>query len=135
VEIFLAVVALALLAVWFVLRKRRDTGPQKPDRRTSAAKTSGSTQYHAVSIRFEADACPAAKELQGRRFLSNEAPSLPLPECRAVTCRCHFMHHEDRRSGKDRRSPFGAGGLAGATGRYEKERRQQDDRRADDDFD
>jgi hypothetical protein len=39
-----------------------------------------------------------ARELAGRRFLSHEAPRLPLPECSAGTaCPCGYKHYADRR--------------------------------------
>jgi hypothetical protein len=37
------------------------------------------------------------------RFLADEAPSLPLPDCdRRATCPCTFKHYEDRRAGPRR---------------------------------
>ena len=62
------------------------------------------------------------------------APRLPLPDCDAAECRCLFVHHDDRRSGKDRRSPFAPAGLAGGTGSFQKERRERSDRRKDADL-
>jgi hypothetical protein len=32
------------------------------------------------------------------RFLSSEAPALPLAGCDARACTCRYRHHEDRRS-------------------------------------
>jgi hypothetical protein len=44
-------------------------------------------------------ACPQVKDLSGQRFLSNEAPALPLPDCvMKPQCKCRFRHHSDRRS-------------------------------------
>jgi len=55
--------------------------------------------YHAVSIvPTPAGACEAVKALAGRRFLSKEAPTMPLPGCAATACRCAYKHHDDRRS-------------------------------------
>ncbi len=62
--------------------------------------------YHAVSIHYHMNACDAAKQLTDKRFLSDEAPKLPLPECTASTCHCHYEHYEDRRDGEERRVPF-----------------------------
>ena len=117
---------LALLFVWLYVRRRNAS--QKPPEQADL-KSPGNTAYHAVSLRFEADACSAAKELGGRRFLSNAAPRLPLPACNALECRCRFAHHKDRRVGKERRSPFGAGRFSGTTGSFEQERRERRDRR------
>jgi hypothetical protein len=47
-----------------------------------------------------ADACPAAKSLAGKRFLSSASPRLPLTGCTAATCTCHYRHHSDRRIGR-----------------------------------
>ena len=118
-----------LLVVWLYLRRRR----QRSSAQASAVpKDAGTTQYHAVSIKFEAIACEAAKAMSGRRFLASAAPRLPLPECDVLECRCRFTHHKDRRSGKDRRSPFGAGSFGGGTGAHEKERRENVGRREED---
>jgi len=131
-ELTLLGAALLLLVLWLFVRSRGQTTkapePEKP-------RETGDTAYHAVSIKFDANACAAAKEMSGRRFLSNAAPRLPLPECNALECRCRFNHHPDRRATKDRRSPFAAAGFAGGTGSYEKERRESRDRRHEADLD
>jgi hypothetical protein len=67
------------------------------------------TEFHAVSIRTRADACAAAKALQGQRFLSREAQLLPLPDCDNPNCSCTFEHHDDRRLGPRRDSDVGMG--------------------------
>lgn len=121
--------AVVLLGVWLFVRHRGQSQKTEEDKKTKAAEN---TAYHAVSIKFDQNACDAAKEMSGRRFLSNAAPRLPLPECNALECRCGFVHHKDRRAGKDRRSPFAASGYSGGTGSFEKERRERQDRRKDD---
>ncbi len=126
-------IALVLLIVWLYLR-RRGRGIEQAPQETAPGRTE-STAYHAVSIKFESNACEAAKAMGGRRFLSNAAPRLPLPDCDVLECNCRFVHHKDRRSGKDRRSPFAAAGFSGGTGSYEKERRESADRRKDADLD
>lgn len=60
--------------------------------------------YHAVSIRPGRYACGAVLQLQGVRFLSADAPKLPLPGCNASTCNCRYQHHEDRREADRRQS-------------------------------
>jgi hypothetical protein len=69
--------------------------------------------FRAVSIAPRADACAAAKQMNGKRHLVREAPRLPLPECASPEqCRCRYEKHDDRRH-EDRRHPFGNGlGLA-----------------------
>ena len=131
-KLFLLVVVLALLVVWLVLHRRNDQR-EPVSKRQALPSTGPDTSYHAVSIQFEKWACRAAKEYEGRRLLAAEAPKLPLPDCDAAECRCHFVHYEDRRSGRDRRSPFGSGGVAAASGRFEQERREGSARREDPD--
>ena len=105
-----------LVAIWWMVRKRRE---ELPDKNTPQLHSrTSSTQFHAVSIKYEGRACDAAKNMSGRRFLANAAPKLPLPECDVLDCTCRFAHHEDRRSQKDRRSPFGPSGSAGTTGSF-----------------
>ena len=125
-----ALLLLLLLVLWLVLRRRqaKPADAPKPAARLSRA----TTAYHAVSIKFDSRACAAAKDLEGRRFLSAAAPRLPLPDCDATECNCRFAHHDDRRSGKDRRSPFGPSRFGAATGNYQIEKRQGTDRRRKD---
>jgi len=129
----LIVMALVLLVGWLFIRRRQSkkTVAVKPRRRAPDSKKS----YHAVSIKFDSGACMAAKTMEGQRFLSGEAPRLPLPECDATECLCHFAHHKDRRVNIDRRNVFNASGHSGATGNYEQERRGTGDRRQDNDDD
>jgi hypothetical protein len=55
-------------------------------------------RFHAVSIVLGANACDAAKAFAGTRFLSREAPRLPLKECDNPDCSCRYQHHDDRRA-------------------------------------
>ena len=123
----LALLALALLAIWLLIRIRRGYGQSEVDP-TPVAKA-GESQFHAVSIKITGTACDAAKAMTGRRFLSAAAPKLPLPDCDVLECNCRFVHHKDRRSGKDRRSPFSPAGFGGGTGSFERDKRQVKDRR------
>lgn len=124
----LALILVVMLLIWLFLRRRDAQSSQEPDRTAGRISQKG-TEYHAVSIRFESNACKAAREMEGQRFLSSAAPRLPLPDCDALECRCRFVHHQDRRTGRDRRSPFGPGGIGAGTGRYEQEKRKGEDRR------
>jgi len=56
--------------------------------------------WHAVSIQGGGGGrCEAAKALAGQRFLSGDAPPLPLPDCdRPDDCRCRYRKHGDRRT-------------------------------------
>lgn len=54
--------------------------------------------YHAVSIHHGSRCCQSVAALDGKRFLSTEAPALPLTDCSAPgACRCRYHHHTDRR--------------------------------------
>jgi len=128
----LLLLVLGLLVAWFFYRKGLDKPQDRQDRRVSGESGGGGT-YHAVSIKPGAYACSAANEMAGERFLATEAPEIPLPGCASSNCECHFVHYKDRRAGKDRRSPFTSGGLATATGKYAKERREGAERRDDSD--
>ena len=128
----LLLLVVGLLIAWFFYRQGLDKPEERKDRRLSPPLKNDS-RYHAVSIKPGAYACSAANDLAGDRFLASEAPSLPLPGCDAADCDCHFTHHKDRRTGKDRRSPFTSGGIAAATGTFAGERRKGEERR--DDFD
>ncbi len=128
----------ALLIFWFFLKKRE--GNPRPTRKVSAARSDRrvsqeSSEYHAVSIRPGRRECDAVKALDGQRILANEAPRLPLPGCDIVDCECSYVHYKDRRAGRDRRTPFGSGGISPITGSYEQERRSGDERRHEDDDD
>jgi hypothetical protein len=134
--IIISLIAVAALLVIYVVGKRRTpAGNSRPDeRRTPGAKPSAN--FHAVSIKFTNKACDAAKEMAGRRFLSGTAPRIPLPNCDALECSCKFVHHQDRRSGDDRRDAYGKGFGGDSTGSFEAEQRKVGDRRDDspDDF-
>ena len=58
--------------------------------------------WHAVSIVRGRPSCAAVCQLNGRRWLSTQAPQLPVQGCSAARCTCHYRHHEDRRV-QDRR--------------------------------
>jgi hypothetical protein len=133
----LGIVLLIVLAVVWLVVRRRDGGTSKarpaPAKRTlgatSATPDSDTSEFHAVSIKALASSCQAAKLIQGKRYLSNAAPKLPLDGCDAATCKCRFVHHEDRRTGDDRRNPYG-GNIGIDPGVHDQERRKPRDRRA-----
>jgi hypothetical protein len=78
----------------------------KPSRLAKAAPKS-SQAFHAVSIEPGRNCCHSARELQGKRFLSREAPTLPLKNCTNGGCTCRYEHHEDRRVGPRRARDMG----------------------------
>jgi len=100
-----------------------------PSQRTLQLQASTSAYpFHAVSIIPGAQACQAVYAFTGQRFLSRDAPRLPLAECNSSSCTCKFKHHKDRRAGPRRRSDFGFG-ISLWNG---SERRKGRGRRADD---
>lgn len=86
------VLLLLVLFVFFGLA-RRGKGAQlvsaSHDRRRA---------FHAVAIRTAANPCSAAKMAYGKRYLSTEAPNIPLPGCDCGTCACIYVHFDDRRA-------------------------------------
>jgi hypothetical protein len=83
--------------------------------------------FASVEIRPGGGACEAARALKGKRFLSTQAPALPLSGCTATRCGCNFVKLSDRRT-DDRR--FGHHGLKAALF-LNAERRKPTDRRGD----
>jgi hypothetical protein len=121
IALFLTTVAAVIaIALWWRHAKKR----QRP--RTLGARDTKHTsdKYHCVELRYRSDACDAVKLIGAKRFLSGEAPEVPVPGCNAAKCACRYVHHEDRRQG-DRRSPVAYQPPASAGG----ERRIKRDRR------
>lgn len=125
----LLVLALLLSVWWLVMRVRRNSVAELAEQAQFEKKVENTSAFHAVSLKYSSNACDAAKAMTGRRFLSGAAPRLPLPGCDALECRCGFAHHEDRRTGNDRRSPFNPATYGGGTGTFKIERRDRRDRR------
>ena len=62
---------------------------------TRAAMTS---RYRGVEVVPDGSGCcSAAAEINGKRFLSNEVPQLPLPDCDRAICNCRYELFADRR--------------------------------------
>ena len=88
------------------------------------------SDYRAVSIVARLGACQAAQELREERFLSHDAPMLPLNDCGdPANCRCRYQHWEDRRQDSRRMADDGIATMA----YYGEEKREgRRGRRADD---
>jgi hypothetical protein len=84
-------------------------------------------RWHAVTIVAPAKACEAALACKGKRFLSSEAPRLPLKQCDAARCNCKYRHFPDRRGEPRRAEETGA-----ANKPVQSNRRQKRGRRATD---
>ncbi|MDP9083595.1 MAG: hypothetical protein M3N50_07500 [Pseudomonadota bacterium] len=60
--------------------------------------------WHAVSIVSTDQSCEAGRSLRAARFLSRDAPVLPLDGCtQRISCACAYKHHADRRGLSRRR--------------------------------
>jgi hypothetical protein len=71
--------------------------------------TSAKSSWKAFAILADDAACAAARELRGKRFLSRNAPRLPLPECsKQDQCQCKYRHLGDRRGPQRRAVDEGA---------------------------
>jgi hypothetical protein len=98
--------------------------------RTSARPAHIPKKWHAISLDIKPLSCTAAHDLRKRRFLSKDAPALPLEACtKRASCPCKYRHHEDRR-GKPRRG--GETGISSNAKKHTSERRISRGRRIDD---
>lgn len=71
-----------------------------------ARSPSDKNAFHAVAVVPGARACQAALEATGVRFLSRQAPKLPLSGCDRTQCTCSYRHYPDRRTGPRRSADF-----------------------------
>jgi hypothetical protein len=89
-----------------------------------------STPWHAVSVVAGPSCCESARALSPTRYLSREAPRLPLPDCKSpASCSCSYKHYVDRRGQprrKDDLSGLRRGLLSGAERRTVRGRREDD---------
>jgi hypothetical protein len=104
----------SLFSFW---RSRRESAP-RPDQRQERRRDLASrplqlqerrrdSPYHAVSVTAGHPSCVAARQLGTLRFLTGQAPSLPLAGCDVHPCECRYSHYADRRTGLDRRVEIG----------------------------
>ena len=92
--------------------------------------TRAPSHWHAVAIRPKGECCEAVQACRTTRFLSSDAPRLPLAECSTSdTCTCVYKHHADRRAQPRRQDE--KGGLR-RSGKVAQERRLTHDRRKTD---
>jgi hypothetical protein len=98
--------------------------------RESNSTSRQASPWHAVSIATGNSGCEAARARIAARYLSREAPRLPLPQCSdPESCSCWYKHYGDRR-GRPRRKDDIIGLRRSRA--IEPERRQVRGRRADD---
>jgi len=89
-------------------------------------------KFHAVTLRPCLEPCDAVQALAGQRFLSREAPSLPLENCDQARCECTYRHLSDRREQGDRRSGWNTFGAFSNTLAQGERRSHNSDRREED---
>ena len=108
-EFLLTMVLVAsIMLLGYVLRRWATDGTAAGDNKGTDQRKSTNTSaeanglFRAVSCKGD---CSAVRVLEGVRFLEREAPMFPLPGCDAITCRCTYTHHSDRRdTTRNRRS-------------------------------
>ncbi len=109
------------MAIWSTRSSKKDSLKRSQDKTAAKLKAN---PYHCVEIKMSYNACEAVLKLHGKRFLSADAPMLPVAEC-DQSCRCTFKHYEDRRQ-DERRDAFNSSGIHFSG---EKNRRLGGDRR------
>lgn len=105
-------------------RTSADSFPAPPPRQPQWI----SNPWHAVSIIPSARACRLARSLTNVRFLSQQAPTLPLADCTVRPCSCRYRHFQDRRTSARRDSEWVGTrmGWAGQERRVSRGRRSTD---------
>ena len=88
------------------------------------------SRWHAVGIKTKGTCCEAVQAYRAARFLSSDAPRLPLPGCTAPdTCSCMYKHHADRRAQPRRRDE--RDGLRRSNQAHQERRLSRDRRKTD----
>ena len=139
-EIAAIVILLALVVALFLKFRGGSTQTDKTAKKAKTRKAASSSEHEAtasksftaVTLALGPGACEAVLSFGERRFLSGDAPILPLTDCGSTSCTCKYVHYEDRRDiSEDRRQPFSMRtDLHGSAG--EEERRQRAGRRGPD---
>jgi hypothetical protein len=85
------------------LIRRLRKAPPPAARPEASAATTASSAFYAVALVPEEHACAAALAASDQRYLAQEAPRIPLPECtKPLQCQCRIARFNDRRK-TDRR--------------------------------
>lgn len=105
------IITIALVAglIYFIRHKTDRSSSHKPHKahrsrparkqhaNVKAEKPAKNTAFHCVETHHHGKCCEAVKALHGKRFLSAEAPILPIQGCDQAHCECDYVHHDDRR--------------------------------------
>ncbi|MDJ0927287.1 MAG: hypothetical protein QNJ73_06495 [Gammaproteobacteria bacterium] len=86
--------------------------------------------FRGVQIHPGPRACKLARAQKGERYLMNDAPSLPLPECDAASCNCRYVKLRDRRSWEPRRLELGQFGSIRPQGSEDRRAGRRDRRKS-----
>ncbi len=98
-----AVLVVVLVSAAILLIRLRTLKQKRAALRRKSKKPS----FHAVAITPGAHSCAAVSGFENKRFLSAEAPQLPVSGCNCSQCSCHYQHFADRRSEEgDRRALY-----------------------------
>jgi len=96
----------AIVSIDVLKRAKLLFGKSEPEAKPVAPKKPVNP-FHAVTIAPGPRSCTAALDLQGQRFLSRDAPALPLKTCGSGGCTCRYEHYDDRRHGPRRAREMG----------------------------
>jgi hypothetical protein len=94
-----AVIVIVYVAAVILLLKPWSRSPSK----TRPQRSPVHDPYRSVSLACDSESCQEVALVDGRRFLVDDAPDIPLQQCAERTCSCRYVHHADRRGVTDRR--------------------------------
>lgn len=87
-------------------------------------------QFYGVSIKAGVNTCDAVDFIRNQRFLLEDAPKFPLPDCNRSDCSCVGIPEDDRRADSTRRNTsFSAYGDYNPNAYFEKREEENRDRR------
>jgi hypothetical protein len=88
---------------WFRRRVQVSQNPQADAKIATSIRVTN--KWHAVAVSVGPTCCRVALNARSSRFLSTEAPPLPLAGCsQPASCTCKYKHYGDRRAGPRRRT-------------------------------
>jgi hypothetical protein len=84
---------------------KKAAAKRKARAKKSAAAIQQQSAYHSIGCVGD---CRWLEPYKGKRYLPDEAPPLPVPECTSSNCKCRYVHYDDRREDDaDRRGIVG----------------------------
>ncbi len=101
--LYIIVIALILVACFFWYVSEKSIAKLKKALDEDVNNPLFESPFKCVTIRPCTHPCKSARDMQAKPILAKDAPTLPLQSCNAITCKCSFERHEDRRMGTDRR--------------------------------